>query len=154
MRVILISCCSIKRLCPSPAGDLYQSPLFLAKRALAEKLGSPWFILSAEHGLLDPGRIIKPYDKTLRDMNKKELSDWYLSSYAQIIEKLESLKATKIYDLTSASYLGPNDIELAKRFKLIRPLYGLPIGRQLQWLIMEGRPAGLLSGRYINPDSE
>jgi hypothetical protein len=50
-----------KRDTPRAAKDLYSSPLFGFERAFAERVGVPWFILSAEHGLVLPDERIAPY---------------------------------------------------------------------------------------------
>lgn len=50
----LISCVSRKRSAPAQARDLYTSDWFLKAREYVESTGSPWFILSAEHGLVPP----------------------------------------------------------------------------------------------------
>ena len=60
--VILAGCVKTKAPEASPGCDLYLSPLFERRRRYAESSGRPWYILSAEHGLLDPGSIIEPYD--------------------------------------------------------------------------------------------
>jgi hypothetical protein len=56
--LVLVGCVKTKALEASPARDLYLSPLFERRRRYAELSGQPWYILSAEHGLLDPGTII------------------------------------------------------------------------------------------------
>ncbi len=45
---------------PSPAKDLYVSALFDKERAYAERTGIPWFILSAQHGLVAPDEVLEP----------------------------------------------------------------------------------------------
>jgi hypothetical protein len=52
--VYLVSCVSKKRTTPIPARDLYISDWFLKARDHVESTGSPWFILSAEYGLISP----------------------------------------------------------------------------------------------------
>jgi hypothetical protein len=47
---------------------LVQSDLFCKARRFAEASGCPWFILSAEHGLVAPGQVIAPYERTLNTM--------------------------------------------------------------------------------------
>ena len=45
---------------PAKAKDLYTSDWFRKARAYVEHRGGPWFILSAEHGLVDPETVIGP----------------------------------------------------------------------------------------------
>ena len=66
--VYLISCVSVKRASPAAARDLYISPWFKKARHYVERKGCPWFILSAEHGLVRPNEMIAPYTKTLNAM--------------------------------------------------------------------------------------
>jgi hypothetical protein len=58
--VYLVSCASKKRSIPSPARELYMSAWFTKARDYVERTGSPWFILSAEHGVVSPNRILSP----------------------------------------------------------------------------------------------
>lgn len=58
------------------AENLYDSTYFGAKRELAEAVtrwdgdsdSTPWAILSAEHGILWPWKVVKPYDTTIDDL--------------------------------------------------------------------------------------
>jgi hypothetical protein len=59
-----------------PARDLYLSPLFERRRRYAESSGQPWCILSGEHGLLDPGSIIEPYDVYLAGQSADYRQAW------------------------------------------------------------------------------
>ena len=60
--LVLISCVSKKQGEPAIAKDLYISDLFHKERAYAERSGVPWYILSGEHGLVHPERVLAPYD--------------------------------------------------------------------------------------------
>ena len=60
-KLCLLSCVSSKANQPLPACDLYTSALFIKARAYAQSLGCPWFILSAEHGLVHPDKVIALY---------------------------------------------------------------------------------------------
>jgi len=64
-RVVLIGCVKGKLDRPAPARDLYISDLFALRRRYAEASGHPWGVLSALHGVLDPDRVIAPYDWTI-----------------------------------------------------------------------------------------
>lgn len=62
--VTLIQCTNSKRNQPAPARNLYDpSGYFRDMRAWAQSRGDPWFILSAEHGLVPPERRLAPYDE-------------------------------------------------------------------------------------------
>jgi Family of unknown function (DUF6884) len=74
--IILVGCVKTKAPEASLARDLYLSPLFERRRRYAESWGQPWYILSAEHGLLDPGSIIEPYDVYLADQTADHRQAW------------------------------------------------------------------------------
>jgi len=59
--LVLVGCGADKADEPQPAKDLYRSSYFSVKRDVAE-LADTWFILSAEHGLVAPDRVLEPYD--------------------------------------------------------------------------------------------
>lgn len=74
--IVMVACCGQKLDRAAPAEDLYTSDLFRKSRAWAERFGVYWFILSAKHGVVAPGQVIKPYDETLNDMDPHELAMW------------------------------------------------------------------------------
>jgi hypothetical protein len=80
MRVALVSCVKSKQNQPAPAKDLYTSPLFRNLRKYAEDNTDRWYILSAEHGLVDPDQILAPYEKTLNNARKDERLAWAVAS--------------------------------------------------------------------------
>lgn len=68
MKVAFVSCVKTKADSARPAEQLCISPWFVMARRFAERNSDRWFILSAAYGLLDPDRVIEPYEKTLNDM--------------------------------------------------------------------------------------
>jgi hypothetical protein len=79
--VYLISCVSKKRSTPAHARELYISDWFMKAREYVESTGSPWFILSAEHGLVSPERALAPYERTLNAMPKPERAELARRTY-------------------------------------------------------------------------
>lgn len=63
--IVVIPCGGKKRNGFHPAKDLYVGSYFVACRRAAEALGAPWVILSGKHGLVEPGRILAPYEQRL-----------------------------------------------------------------------------------------
>ena len=62
--VTLIQCTDGKRDEPAPAKDLYDvSAYFRAMRRWARAREDPWYILSAQHGLVRPDTRLEPYDE-------------------------------------------------------------------------------------------
>lgn len=82
--VVLISCVKSKRRYRAPAKDLYDSTLFRAQRAYAEKVADKWFILSAKYGLLAPETEIEPYEETLKGASVKRKRDWSHAIFAEL----------------------------------------------------------------------
>lgn len=72
----LVACCSKKLRHAAPAKDLYCSQWFRLVRAVIEKRGEPWAILSAKHGLVFPEQVIEPYNETLHTKSRAERQQW------------------------------------------------------------------------------
>lgn len=56
-----------------PAKELYTSTYFQKKREYAEVVGDQWAILSAHHGILPPDEEVKPYDRSIDDLDDDQL---------------------------------------------------------------------------------
>jgi hypothetical protein len=67
VHIVLVACVKSKETRPAAAKDLYISALFRKERAYADCAGVPWFILSAEHGLVAPDEWLAPYERYLTD---------------------------------------------------------------------------------------
>ncbi len=67
--ITLVACSAAKAKEPKRARSLYTSDWFRKARSYAEAreavCGDPWFILSAEHGLVHPDTELAPYDVRL-----------------------------------------------------------------------------------------
>src|SRR5437899_2180268 len=100
--VYLVSCVSKKRTTPSLARDLYISDWFLKARDYVESTGSPWFILSAEYGLVSPDQTVAPYERTLNTMSKAERNTWATRVKAQMEKRLPA--ADRIVVLAGQRY--------------------------------------------------
>lgn len=72
----IVSCGSQKADQETAAKDLYTSTHFQLKRQWAELYCDDWLILSAEHGLVAPGRRLDPYDTSVRDLDEDALQEW------------------------------------------------------------------------------
>ncbi|MEZ5645025.1 MAG: hypothetical protein R3E99_07720 [Burkholderiaceae bacterium] len=84
--VYLVSCVSQKGERACEARDLYVSDLFRKARRYAEASGCLWFVLSAEHGLVAPGQVIAPYERTLNTMKVADRRLWAERVAAQLAE--------------------------------------------------------------------
>lgn len=134
VHIILVTCVKSKGTRPAPAKDLYISALFRKERAYAERAGVPWFILSAEHGLVAPDEWLAPYERYLADTSPSYRSAWggWVAARLDLLagplcDKLVEIHAGSLYLDTIRPYLE----KLGAR--VIDPLHGLSMGRRLSW---------------------
>src|SRR5437868_1817333 len=100
--VALVACVKTKSDHAVPAKDLYSSPLFRMSRRYAESNADRWFILSAEHGLLDPKTITHPYDTTLNSMGAMDRRTWVNGVIAQM--KAQDVSGRRLLILAGQVY--------------------------------------------------
>ena len=129
----LVSCVGQKAASARPAKDLYQSDWFVKARRYAESSKAPWFILSAEFGLVRPDAVIAPYEKTLNNMGVGDRRAWARRVIEQMQTELPNCE--EIVVLAGARYRENLMDYLRSRAKrVLVPLEGLRIGEQLSWL--------------------
>ncbi len=131
---IILGCVSSKRSSPAKAKDLYVSPMFAKRRRYAESTGRPWFIFSAEHGIIDPEVVIAPYDVAMAKLPVDQVR----AKGRQAVDQLEALVGHlrgKTFEVhAGAAYVKSIEGPLAKRgATLLNPLRRLRFGYQLQW---------------------
>ena len=132
--VVLVGCVKTKAQRASAARDLYVSPLFERRRRYAESSGQPWYILSAEHGLLDPGSIIEPYDVYLADQTADYRQAWGEWVAAKLTRVRGSIDGLVIEVHAGMAYVDAIQEPLHRRGAvLLTPLAGLRRGEQLSW---------------------
>ncbi|WGD50739.1 hypothetical protein QA641_34920 [Bradyrhizobium sp. CB1650] len=133
MKVAFVSCVKMKAASERPARDLYVSPWFVMARRFAERNSDRWFILSAAYGLLDPDRVIEPYEKTLSDMPIADRRGW-----AKLVTKqmdLAGVRGNEAIVLAGINYRRLLNMALLDRFAEVEvPMEGLMLGQQLSWL--------------------
>jgi hypothetical protein len=119
----------------APARDLYISALFLGRRAAVEDRADRWFILSAEHGLLEPDQRIAPYERSLATVSADERRQWASEILASLRAKLGDFG-----DCTFEIHAGRNYFDYGLRDGLrgagahvVVPTEGLAQGQQLQY---------------------
>ncbi len=131
--IVFVSCVGKKSSNRCEARLLYESDWFLKARNLVETMGCPWFILSAEYGLVNPATEIDPYDRTLNTMSKAARIAWSNRVLDQF-EKL-GLKPAKVTVLAGNRYrefIIPRLRDMG--IEILIPMEGLRIGEQLSWL--------------------
>lgn len=132
--VILIGGAKTKQTFAAPASELYISPLFRCAREYAEQSGAPWFILSAEHGVLGGEVIVEPYDCAQGDLPARARQHWALLVASQLEGLLGSLTGKSIEVHIGSKYATPLRRLLSERGATVtEPLAGLPLGRRLSW---------------------
>lgn len=140
LTVYLLSCVSRKQDHACEARDLYVSDWFRKARRFAEGSGCPWFILSAEHGLVAPGQVIAPYDRTLNTMGVADRRAWAERVASQLAEAVPDLSqvvflAGKRYREFLAWHLDGRGVDVSV------PMEGLRFGEQKSWLRHHSPPS-------------
>ncbi len=134
--IFLISCTKTKAPAACAAGDLYQSDWFRKARAYVEAKGGRWFILSAEHGLVDPEAIVAPYETTLCRMRKPARRAWAVRVYDQLLEHGLTcsgpvvILAGELYRENLERWLNSG----GRNPRCSVPMRGLGLGQQKAWL--------------------
>lgn len=132
-RVAFVSCVKTKSETPELAEHLYVSPWFRMAREYARRNAERWFILSAEHGLLDPRTMVEPYETTLNRMMIEDRKRW-ASHVAWQMEDL-GVKGDLAFVLAGERYREFLMNRLAIRFDTVKiPMKGLQMGEQLSWM--------------------
>lgn len=131
---VLIGCVSRKEPTARAAKDLYRTELFSRRRAYAEASGRPWLIVSAQYGLLDPDRVIEPYDVKISDLDltrrqtlARRIADQLEQRFGALDDATFEVHAGDEYMQMLAAGVSPRGAHL------VNPLRGLRIGEQLVW---------------------
>lgn len=141
--ICLIGCGKLKLERKAKAKDLYIGSLFRAARGFAESCDD-WRILSAKHGLLDPEKVISPYNHRLPG-REYDRESWGIKTASELVSQMEDIKFEVII-LAGADYAEFVTAHLERHHVKVRnPLLGMGLGQRLQWLKKE-READLISG--------
>ena len=131
--VALVACASKKNDRPMAAKDLYVSDWFLKASAYAKQNSDVWYILSAKYGLVLIGRVISPYDVTLKQVPISLRRQW-AEGVMHDLEKFLN-PGDEVIILAGVAYrefiITPIE-EMGCRVEV--PMEGLRIGDQLSWL--------------------
>lgn len=105
--VLLLAGAGERVLVPAPAREVYRADRFQAARLRAQARGATWFVLSAEHGLLEPGEWVSPDSRELADLDPV-----YRGVWAQwVLVRLESLdgpvSGRRVHLVAPEAYVGP-----------------------------------------------
>ncbi len=131
---VLVGCVKSKRAEASLAKDLYTSALFRKARAYAEAAGVPWFVLSAEYGLVHPDTMLAPYDRYLVGESRSYRELWAEQVTTQLATTLGSLGGRTLEIHAGSSYVDALRRPLQRAGARLRdPLHGLTLGQRLAW---------------------
>jgi hypothetical protein len=132
--VVLVGCVKSKVDHPAPARDLYTSALFSKERAYAESSGVPWFVLSAEHGLVAPSQVIEPYELHLSTTPRSYRAGWGDRVVADLASTMGDLEGKTVEVHAGAGYVEAIRGGLAAAgATMVEPLSGLTMGERLAW---------------------
>lgn len=148
--LLLVTCAKTKLAAPAAARDLYVSTLFKRQRAYAESRRIPWFILSAEHGLVSPGEWLAPYERYLPDTPvtyRAAWGDWVAERLDMLAGPLQGV-VVEIH--AGAAYIDAIAQRLTdKGAVVVNPLVGLALGERLEWYTRQSLDS---SGPYAGPE--
>ncbi len=132
-RVFLVGCGKSKVSKTVAARELYTGSLFTAARRYVESTRSPWFILSAKHGLVHPDKLTAPYEFQLRTRDQRDLFGRRVFSQI-VLDVLPGAGNVKFSVLAGEVYADAVCGQLeAHGFKCEQPLRGLELGYRLRW---------------------
>lgn len=105
--VLLIASDGERVLVPAPAREIFRADDFQSTRLRAQARGARWYVLSAEHGLLDPAEWVSPDSRALGDLSphfRQVWAEW-------VLVRLESLEGAvagrRVHVVAPHAYVGP-----------------------------------------------
>ncbi|HEX4932606.1 MAG TPA: hypothetical protein VFV33_05460 [Gemmatimonadaceae bacterium] len=132
----LVSCTGPSQPHPARAREHFTSPLFQALCTFADRRAGRWFLLSAEHGLLDPDAVIAPSALVLDRKDVQGREAWSARVQAQLAPYLPGIERVLVLaNARSREFLL--DFLRSDGRAVEVPLDGMSLGAQLQWLQRE-----------------
>lgn len=108
-------------------------------RRYVERREGKWFILSALHGLVEPYRIIAPYEMTLNKTGVADRQRWATRVIEAMDRQMPDCRQLVVF--AGQRYREFLMDYLRQRVPRVAiPLEGLAIGRQLKWF-NDARPS-------------
>lgn len=157
--LVLVGCVKTKLQGRHKAKDLFISPLFVGRRARAEALGGPWFVLSAKFGLLSPDREVETYNVSLNSASLAERRAWSARVLGQLRECFGSVAGKTVEVHAGASYRKFGLVQglRSEGAQVIVPLEHARQGEQLAWYGDPAREAPRdvpTSSRNVTPKAQ
>lgn len=119
----------------APAGELFTGELFIRARGHARSTGAPWFVMSAEYGLLAPDHVVGPYDRNLATVPTAYREAWGPWALARLELVAGSLRRKRI-ELHALSYAASEGMRrqlLGLGALVLEPLRGLSVADRISW---------------------
>jgi hypothetical protein len=127
------------------AAELYTGPLFTARKRYAQDADRTgrcicWWILSAEHGLVLPWQLIRPYELSMAVLDEVERARWAMNVAHDLVSSSEEvlhmtgMAGAEVEIHAGQDYCNPLEGVLhAIGIRTTRPLESLSQGDQLAW---------------------
>lgn len=134
-RIGLVGCVKKKAAGPRAAKELYLSTLFSGRRSHVEQTCDEWWILSAEHGLVQPDKELDPYDVTLKKLGRSARREWSARVLAAINESVRPVDGDVFEIHAGADYRDSGLIVEGRILGCVveNPTQGLGFGQQLRF---------------------
>lgn len=131
--LVLVSCVKSKRGTAAPARDLYTSHWFKKVRNLVESADAPWLVLSALHGLVEPTKVISPYELSLSALGASERRAWASGVRKKLLPIATKYRRILIFAGARYREFLVEPLQEAG-LEVVVPMQGLTQGKQLSWL--------------------
>ncbi len=142
--IIVVGCGKLKLDRAAPAAELYVGPLFKAARAYAEANSDAWCIMSALYGILEPDRVVEPYNVSFQSLDKITRGDrarmirhqFQASPYCRHVQRVADPTTRRGFREISPRVVvlaGEDYVDALAEYKPETPLRGLGIGERLRW---------------------
>lgn len=142
---IVIGCGREKLPRAANARDLYVSPRFRMSVDLAETLGSPYGILSGQHGLLGPDTELSPYDVNLADLSPGYRYQWAAAALKAIRSRAKGRKVTILAVRDYCEPIAELNNSSSEPLDIVFPWDGLEKPDVMLWLSEARRMASRIS---------
>jgi len=132
--LVVLGCSREKLSIAAPASNLYISDRFRSSLILARDLAAPFAILSAKHGVVEPDRVLEPYDLDLSSLSKSDQRSWAEQAIDQLAQRAEG---RTISILAIGAYVRPlleANQARAQAVEIIAPWLELEPPDRLVWL--------------------
>ena len=132
-KIVLLSYTKSKLDHKAQAQELYSaSPMFKKTLEYGKSLNpDKMYILSAKHHLVPLTKVLEPYDKTLKEMPRKEKEQWAEETLKQMKSHGLNLDKDEFIFLAGSEYIKPLKPYLKNSQA---PMEGKRLGERLKWL--------------------